>query len=473
MPETPNSKPITAPTLPSRDGSYEDPRDRVRLVAEAPRGHYRDLPIAGSRIFDEVQRVRAAVAQLQQGMFQAPAELAEAMLSDDRIEGIVQTRVDALFSLPLELNPGKGGKDRQAASVAAELQENWERFFPTEELKSLLRWALQLRFAPAQMRWALDGKRWSPRLSTWNPRYSWWRWDTRSYWTATLDGTAEIIPGDGRWLVYTPQGYVRGWIYGFVAPLARLFLMRSFSYRDWARWAEVHGLPIRKAIVPADRPAEEKEQFVSDLLAVGSEATLRLERDQAGVGFDVELLEAVSQSWEGFKALADAVESNAAILILGQNTSTSIKGGGSYAAANVHDRIREDRLEQDARSLAPVLYYQAIRPWALFNFGDADLAPYPSWSTKAPENRAATAKTFVDAGTALAAWRAAGLNVDRVKYAAQFGLPLDESKPIDDALERAAIAAAKPVIAKPADKSTDKTDTTPDREDDEAKPDAP
>lgn len=434
--------------LAASEASFEDPRDRKHLAPTAPRQHFRDLPIAGTSVFDEVDHVKASLRELERGFFAMPAQLAESMISDDRLEGIVQTRVDALFSLPLEIEPR--GDGRRANAVAEEVRGSWEQMFPQEELKQVLRWGLMLKYAPSELVWNSSGDRWTPRLKCWNPRHSYWRWDTRSYQMVTMDGTERVLPGDGRWVVYTPNGYERGWVYGLVRTSARLFLLRQFSYRDWARWSEVHGLPIRVGVVPSGAAAKTKDAFIQDLLNIGRDTAVRAERDENDKGFDIKLVEAASQSWEGFQKLVAAVDENAAVLWLGQNLTTSVKAGGSYAAANVHDRIRQDRLEADAKSLGPMLREQALRPWALYNFGDAELAPDVGWSTKAPEDRAATAKTFVDAGTALAAWRSSGVNVDRVEYAKRFGMPVDEKDPLKESLVTTMTSTPTPGAKPPA-----------------------
>ena len=376
---TANQIPGNGPGTPARIGDNRDPRDRVRLPDSAPRQHYRDLPLVSGSTFSEVETIRAALRDLERGAFTAPADLAEAMIVDDRINGILQTRVDALFGLPLAIEPGKDTAAGRA--VADELRESWDQMFPLEELRRFLWWALQLRYSPAELVWKTEADRWTFRLKCWNPRYSFWRWDLRSYQLVSMDGTIEAIPGDAQWVIYTPDGYQRGWVHGFVRPLARLFLMRQWAYRDWARWSEVHGMPIRKGIVPAAASAPVAENFVRDLMAIGNEATVRLERDENGRGFDIELVEAASQSWEGFQRLAERCEENAAVMLLGQNLTTSAKSGGSYALGAVHDRIRLDRVEADAASLTPVLTEQAIKPWVLYNWGDERLIPRVRWLT--------------------------------------------------------------------------------------------
>ena len=155
-----------------------------------------------------------------------------------------------------------------------------------------------------------------------------------------------------------------------------------------------------------------------------------LAKDEQGLGFDIALVEAASQSWEGFQKLIEKCDECIAIDVLGQNLTTSVKGGGSYAAANVHDRIRLDRLESDANSLGDCLAEQVMVPWAVYNWADERLAPRVSWSTKAPEERGATAKTLNDLGDALTKLRNAGLNVDLQEIATQFRVPLVDGQPL-------------------------------------------
>jgi len=403
--------------------------ERAKLGSAPSRVHYRDLPIASSFSFDEVGDIRRALLDLERGQFFSTAQLCDAFGGDDRINGVLQTRVDALCSLPLELS-GRIPK-RKAAKLAARAQDEWVSWFPDAELKRLLRWGLLLRIGIGELLW--DTKEpgyWAPRLKVWDPRYAYWRWDTRSFWLNTLDGPVEITPGDGHWILYAPDGYARGWMSGLVRSLALLFLIRHWATRDWARYSEVHGLPIKKAVVPADAKAEDKEAFEDDLRTLGGEGIIRVAKDEQGFGFDVALVEAASQSWEGFQKLIEKCDECIAVDVLGQNLTTSVKGGGSYAAANVHDRIRLDRLESDAKSLGDCLAEQVMVPWAFYNWADEKLAPRVSWSTKAPEDRASTATTLNSLGDALNKLRTAGLNVDLVEVAKQFRIPVVESQPL-------------------------------------------
>ncbi len=399
---------------------------------------FRDLPIVGSTSFDDVDSVRAALSQFELGQFWQSAQLVDAFGVDDRITGVVQTRLDALFGLPLEISGRRTGK--KPTKIAARAQREWQSWFADAELKKLLKWALYLRVGVGELIWdTTDGSYWSPRFKAWDPRYLFWRWDTRTFWLVTMDGPVEVTPGDGHWIIYAPDGYARGWMSGYIRSLCLLFMIRRWAVRDWARYSEVHGLPIKKAKVPAGLPPEDKEAFLSDLETLGSEGLVRLAVDEQGRGFDLELLEAASNSHEGFRQLQEKCDECIAVDVLGQNLTTSVKGGGSYAAANVHDRIRLDRVEADSKSLGECLSEQALLPWAVYNFGDRELAPRVRWSTKIEEQRSVTAETWGKAGDALSKLAKArqtlkdgkrvGLNIDLEAVAATFRVPLVEGNP--------------------------------------------
>jgi phage gp29-like protein len=211
----------------------------------------------------------------------------------------------------------------------------------------------------------------------------------------------EVRIGDPQWLVYAPHGIERGWMMSLVRSLAVPWLIRQWGWRDWGRYSEVHGLPTRKGKVPYGASEEDKQRFIQEIASLGTESTIRLPQGATkdDPGFDVELLEAESNTWEGFEKLLVRADTCIAVRIVGQNLTTEVEGG-SYAAANVHDRVRNDILRADADSLAEALHRQTLSDYARFNFGDPGLAPLPKWDVEPPEDEnaeATAAKTWADA----------------------------------------------------------------------------
>lgn len=377
-----------------------------------------ELPVTSWNEWDnDVRLVKAAIRALENGIFDQPSMVVEAMGRDDRISGVLETRTGALPALPLMMEPR--GDGRQKKAVANELEERFEDFYSDAALSELQQWALLLGVGIAENVWVYEETRWWPQLKVWHPRHLIYRQDTKSFWIQTQEGPREVIPGDGQWVLYAPYGESRGWMHGKVRSLYVSWLMRCWCNRDWARYNEVHGLPIKKVVTPPGAQEDDKNKFVGNVAALGSESTVVTPRVHGGGGpgdtdrYDLELLEATSMNWQTFKEQLDKTEANIAINLLGQNLSTEVKGG-SYAAAAAHMKIRDDILQSDAERLGQCLRKQSIAWWALHNFGSAELAPMPKWKTKAktPEERTAVGTSMDGLGKGITSLRSAGVKVD-------------------------------------------------------------
>lgn len=341
-----------------------------------------DLPVfPASSALDSVAPVVAALRELEGGTFARAAQVCDAFGSDDRIKGVLDTRVDALFGLQREILPSSASWGGAAATA---LHDDWDRMFPAAELKTFMRWGLLLRVSFGRLEVVERGPEETKyRFRCWDPRWVRWSWDTRSFWTLVDGGTeVEITPGRNGWVVYAPDGMQRGWMQGLVRSLALLYLVRRWTLRDWARRSETLGQTIKKAITPIGGADEEdKAAFERSVKNIGRESVFRLAQDENGKGFDVELLEAKPGGEESFRQLIATADECIAVDVLGQNLTTKAGSTGSHAAANVHDRIRVDRLQGDATSLGPCLREQAVAPWAEANFGSAAAAPKVGWQT--------------------------------------------------------------------------------------------
>jgi phage gp29-like protein len=437
-------------TLKVRDGAEEHDYlwDRPQL-GSMPSGpaHYRDLPIIGGERggYENVSLAWEALSMMSLGNLLLAGYLAEDMMADDRISAVIDTRLEALASLPLEVAPR--GDKLKAEKRAEQLTDEWSSWVPESELKKMLFWGRMLNLGLGEIIWDTTSKPgyWKPRVKAWDPRNCFWRWDTRSFWVTTHDGITELRPGDGHWILYCPHGYARGWMRSLIRPLTSPFLRRSFSYRDWSRFSEKHGLPILKLAVPQQATEEDKELMIRAIAHLNSEGIVECAQPEDGTkGYDVTLIEPTSQSWQCFQNAVGKEEENIASLVLGGNLGTSAKTGGSYALGNVQDRIRLDRLESDAKSMGLCLEEQMVLPWSVYNYDDAELCPHVRWSTKAPEDRAKMASTLDAAGAALLKWRASGVNVDRVEYAKRFDLALDSKEPTMDPVPVPAAAGSTP-----------------------------
>src|SRR5690606_21603706 len=172
-------------------------------------------------------------------------------------------------------------------------------------------------------------------------------------------------------------------------------------------------LPLLKAKMPIFRDAAEKDQFVDDLEALQSEGVIGLPQDDAGNGYDVELLEATTVSWQTFQAALERSDRKIQVQLLGGNAATETVGStGSRNVAEVQSRGLVAKARRDARALTACLRAQLVRPYAIVNWGARGEIPVPCYDVapeadvQAWENSrlqfANTLKTFAEAGYSIA-----------------------------------------------------------------------
>jgi len=367
------------------------------------------------------------------GQFMSTALLADAMTRDDTFDAVLGTRVLGMLGLPRVVGPSHEADPRRSKKVARAIDDRFDTIFPRSTLAELLRWGILLGFALAQIVWRADddGTEWTPELQVWHPSFVYYRHDVRAYFALTTDGPVRIEPGNGQWLLYTPFGTDRGWMSGAVRSVSIPWLARSYTWRDWQRWSELYSMGVRKAIAPANADEGDKERFFNQVAALGSETTVLLTQALSGEKFDLEVVwPDTSGSADGFERLMNKCESRIAIRVLGQNLTTEVQSG-SLAAARVHENVKADIIQFDARTLAEDLRAQVLRPYCRFNVpGGERFAPRLGWRTTPTEDRKNEADTALAAAQALAALLQSGVPLDVRAYAQRFGLPL--TAPVGD-----------------------------------------
>jgi len=139
--------------------------------------------------------------------------------------------------------------------------------------------------------------------------------------------------------------------------------------------------------------------------ALGAEAARRICARLAGAGNDV------------YERLALYLNDQITLAVLGQTLTTQMpKEGGSRAAASVHQAVRRDILQADAKRLAASLSRDLVKPIIDLNFGPQQ--KYPSVSLGLPDDQ--DVKVFADAVSELAD---RGLRVSQRVVLDKLGLP--------------------------------------------------
>jgi phage gp29-like protein len=309
-------------------------------------------------------------------------------------------------------------------------------------MSELMRWAIVLGFAIAEIRWDRTVTPWQPYLVPWHPYFDLYRWDLRQHQLSTLDGPVAAVPGEGKWFVFAPHGQYRGWIQGAIRAIAEIWYIKRLGWRDWARFNERHGLPIITAEFPAAGDPTQRTNFVRSMQTMGQEAVVGLPQNVDGSGYKVNLLEAKDRSWESFMNLIDRCDRSIILPILWQNLTTEVKEG-SYAAARVHGDVRQNALEFDNSTLSEAIYEQIARPWAYYNYGDPDVAPFSTWDVQPFEDFATQAEILGKFATAMNQLRQAGLAPRHVRaLSRRFGFDIGGMDQVDPVQVEARAAGA-------------------------------
>lgn len=390
-----------------------------------------------------VPQVRAALVRHDDGDFYETAALAEQMNRDPAIFGDLSTRIRALSArsgVPFCVEPQLGVDDRRAHSIAEGIEDIWWDILPEPTAEAIRADALMLGVSVGRVEWTPRAGEWRPRvrhLPAHGLRYS---TATKGFKYITGDGKdLDVTPGDGSWFLFLPHGD-RSWMWGAVRALGLLWLMRTFTYRDWARYCEKHGMPVLAVKEPffatddvnGDASATDSTKAVYRSLAkLGSEATIRLPQGQSKEdgGWDAQWLEPSAQTFDAFKNFLHELRSSVSQVLLGRD-STGPKGGDGELAS---ERVRTESLAAEAEALSTTLRDQVLKPWARFNVASdlEDIAPWPRWDTRPPPDMLRRAQVLNELGDALAKLSANG--VDTTDILEEFNLDASSQSPGESA----------------------------------------
>jgi hypothetical protein len=459
-------------------------------VASPPSQQLRDLVVSAAwRQHDSLAEFASILREHDAGLFYRSASLVDELFTDDRIQGVSETRIGELLSSPRKI---KAASDkRKALKIAEEIggedgdghgEGIWETICSPATAATMLKWGIYLGVAIAQIVWVRTPEKWTPRLVPWHPANL--RWDDwQKVFILNTMGGQVVLPrpdeqpeGDGKWVVWCPNGVQYGWRDGLIRSLGEVYLSRRDAKRDFNRWTETRALGILKGKTPSGASDDAKSAFRADLANAAADTVVIVPQgaDANTPGYDVEgvnLDSSGGSSWQGIKGLIDDANADISVLILGGNLPTEVSGDGSYAASKTQKQTSVNRALRDA-TLGPTIGRQVLTHWAEANYGDATLAPIPCYEVTPEEDElreaqaeSAEATALKTKAEAIALLRDLEPHVDVAAMVEAEGLPLLSDEELAARLEeenqRAADAMAK---MKEANGGAD-PDADPDTED--------
>jgi len=378
--------------------------------------------------WERVGSVTGILSDLEQGQFYTGSLLFEQMMRDDRCRALFNTLIMSVLGAQKNWTAstanakGKKKPTAKAQRYADELSESWDEMVPEEELFELIRWSLGLGAGVMRTPW--DMRTGAVEARTWHPGALWFNLVDNEYYLRHAGGQIRVDRDSMDWLLLTPFSHKYGRLNGIVRSMSMLYLARQWVFRDRARHSEVHGMPIRIGITPSDADKRAKDNFRTALQSIGTETVVIAPQGgkEQGRNYDVQLLEAKSNSHEVFSAQLDHLDDCMAILVLGQKMSS--KGtSGLGSDANPGDSVRRDIMAWLARVIEKACN-RLSRRWMVVNHGidQVDYAPRLCIEVDPLDFNAKKATEMSTLGDVVAKLKAEGLDVRELLEKA--GVPL-------------------------------------------------
>jgi phage gp29-like protein len=189
---------------------------------------------------------------------------------------------------------------------------------------------------------------------------------------------------------YRPQ-YSNRW---GTATLKKCFWLSWFkrqAFKQWLRYLEKGSGSVVARYPDGAGPAEQGKALDA-ARAVNEESAVALANK-----FNIEVMEHVRQSLGGaFQGLSDDMCNNGIFRIINGQTLTTrgSEGGGSRSLGDVHQQVRAEKTEWDARFLMHNVNKSFVRPIVLFKYGPS--AKPPRWVIDYDPKRDQSAESIVD-----------------------------------------------------------------------------
>jgi len=275
---------------------------------------------------------------------------------------------------------GESVKDKKIAS-------NVRRMLGTTAFRSTMMHlsdGIAKGFAVGELLWRMDGSAWTlPRIL---PR------DQRHFQFDRITGRELLLRQDGvyegvelpqaKYVVHIPtlmsgipirQGLARTacWI----------FMLKSFSLKDWMSFLEIYGMPFRVGKYGPNASKEDKRALLKAVANVAADGGCIIPESML-----LEFIEtkAGATGDNAFKGMAEYLDEQFAKLILGQTMTSD--DGSSEAQARVHDDIRLLILRADGDDLAATVQRDVVDPYVAFNYGGNVDAPQVTFPVPDPED---------------------------------------------------------------------------------------
>jgi phage gp29-like protein len=272
--------------------------------------------------------------------------------------------------------------------AAAQLKEQVTALPDMEEIQFDTTDAIGKSFACQEIEWEREENLWQPRSIVHRPQ-SWFRF-VRGYTEEIRLRSSGL--GDplqpGGWITHTHKaksGYLAR--SSLFRVLVWPYLFKNYSVGDLAEFLEIYGLPLRLGKYPPGAGDVEKATLLRALISLGHNAagiipsTMALDFQKAAEG----------NAQQSFEVMIDYCERTESKVILGATlTSQAGRGSNTNALGAIHNEVRKDLTDSDAKQIASTWTRDLLWPMALFNglIADRKRCPRFAFNLQEPEDMA-------------------------------------------------------------------------------------
>jgi hypothetical protein len=370
-------------------------------------------------------RLTSAMVMADSGHYRMLADLSELIMADDRAGADLLKRVRSISgTMPVFQSSGDGRKGAKVARDLGSLRDggggDWWEMLPEAEYGEVKAWGIVMGFGIGQLVWKKYKGRDIPTLEPWHPRL--FRQDLETgklYGQERVNGANQEFEVDldsGKWFLYSPYGRNRAHARGLWRGLAPWWLLKKYAIGDWGRHSENASTLVGSS--PKGATKAHRAELASNLYSMAKNAVVVLPPE-----FNLKLVEATANTRDIYDAQIQSANLAMTIAITGVNLPTHATGG-SYAAMTEQSSVATAVRQADAEIDATQTRAQVLKFWALYNHGSEDVAPWPHWDVRRPEEKVALADAMSKFGAAITALKAASPRVDAETILEDAGIPL-------------------------------------------------
>lgn len=276
----------------------------------------------------------------------------------------------AVMGLDWDIVPPSNASAKEKADAEWVKEVLTDAVDPLEDAELALMDGVGHGFAPVELEWRREGRELLPAF---HPRpQEWFRLDRLRRELRLLDASAEGAPLQPfGWIMHTHGKPKTGYLgrAGLHRALVWPFIYKAYALGDFAEFLETYGLPIVLGKYYKGASPDEKASLMRAVTALGHDARAIMPTDMA-----IEINK-VTADGSGTPHLAmigwaDAAQSKA---ILGQVLSAEAKATGmGSGVADLHNEVRHDIRNADARQIAGTITRDLIYPLLALNRGGID-----------------------------------------------------------------------------------------------------